>query len=158
MIGAGPTPAAAVPSAAAEPTPAPAGGDRRVLVAEDHPVNRLVARRVLEKLGCQVDLAANGIEALSKLAAGSYDIVFMDCQMPEMDGYEATAAIRRHHPGEPRLPIAAMTAEVMKGDREKCLEAGMDDYVSKPIDVVLLGEVVERWAPRQTGTGKTAKR
>ena len=158
VIGAGPTPAAAVPSAAAEPTPAPTARDRRVLVAEDHPVNRLVARRVLEKLGCQVDLAANGIEALSKLAAGSYDIVFMDCQMPEMDGYEATAAIRRHHPGEPRLPIVAMTAEVMEGDREKCLEAGMDDYVSKPIDVVLLGEVVERWAPRQTGTGKTTKR
>ena len=125
----------------------------RVLVAEDNPVNQLVARRVLEKLGCTVDLAANGYEALSRLAAQSYDIVFMDCQMPEMDGYEATAAIRRHH-GAEHVPIVAMTAEAMEGDRERCLEAGMDDYVSKPIDAGLLKGVLERWTrppaePRQ---------
>jgi signal transduction histidine kinase/CheY-like chemotaxis protein len=108
----------------------------RVLVADDNSVNQKIAKRLLEKLGCQVDLASNGVEAVDMWQQFPYRMVFMDCQMPEMDGYEATSEIRRRESAQrqpKRTPIVALTANTMAGDREKCLGAGMDDFIAKPI-------------------------
>jgi len=116
-----------------------------VLVAEDNPVNQLVIETMLFKRGFTVDIAGDGAEALAKLAHGRYAAVFMDCQMPNVDGYEATARIRANERGDERLPVIAMTAHAMAGDRERCLAAGMDDYLSKPLRPELLDEVLERW-------------
>jgi CheY-like chemotaxis protein len=116
----------------------------RVLVAEDNTINQLVAVRMLQRLGCTVDVAANGREAVDMVHRLPYDLVFMDCQMPEMDGYEATAAIRAGDATQCRIPIVAMTADALAGTRELCLAAGMDDYVSKPIDTATLRGVLER--------------
>ncbi len=118
----------------------------RVLVVEDNPVNQRVASLMLEKVGCRVDVAANGIEAVTAAFELPYDLVLMDCEMPEMDGYAATQEIRRREAPGRRLPIVAMTAHAMQGDRERCLEAGMDDYVSKPVREPELLAVIERWA------------
>ena len=118
----------------------------RVLVVEDNPVNLAVARALLGKMGCEVDAAVDGREAVAKVAARPYDLVFMDCQMPDMDGFEATARIRSTEAA--RCPIIAMTANAMAGDRERCLAAGMDDYVSKPITPRVLDDVLRRWLPR----------
>jgi CheY-like chemotaxis protein len=126
--------------------PAPNGA--RVLLVEDNVVNQRVGRLMLEKLGCRVDIAANGLEAVDMVRHLPYDLVFMDCQMPEMDGFEATIEIRRRQEGPHRLPIVAMTANVLQGDRERCFEAGMDDYLSKPIDRAGLRRTLEQWAPR----------
>ncbi len=122
-----------------------------LLVAEDNQVNQKIAVAQLKKLGCTVDVVSNGLEVLEALPRGKYDLVFMDCQMPEMDGYEATRAIRkreedRQHPCRWRAPvhIIAMTANAMQGDREKCLAAGMDDYVTKPIRLTELQAAIER--------------
>ena len=105
-----------------------------VLVAEDNLVNQKVAMRLLEKVGHRVTLAASGREAIEKLLLGGFDLILMDVQMPEMTGLEATEAIRRAERGSSRhIPILAMTAHAMKGDRERCLASGMDGYVSKPI-------------------------
>jgi signal transduction histidine kinase/ActR/RegA family two-component response regulator len=127
----------------------PAGGNGaiRVLVAEDNPVNQQLAARVLEREGFQVEIAADGSEALERLAASPFDLILMDVQMPRMDGLEATIAIRRSEraSGE-RIPIIAMTAHAMKGDRERCLQAGMDDYIAKPITIEALRELAARWA------------
>ena len=107
----------------------------KILVVEDNPVNQIVARRLLEKAGCTVEVANNGCEALQRLAGVRYDLVLMDCQMPEMDGYTATQQIRAGQVAgaNPRIPIIALTAYAMQGDREKCLAAGMDEYVTKPL-------------------------
>jgi signal transduction histidine kinase/CheY-like chemotaxis protein len=120
----------------------------RVLVVEDNAVNQMVAARLLEKLGCRVDVAANGREAVEMVCLLPYDAIFMDCQMPEMDGFEATQEIRRREGSSVHCPIIAMTANAMQGDRERCLDAGMDDYVSKPIRKPDLIEALERRLPK----------
>jgi signal transduction histidine kinase/ligand-binding sensor domain-containing protein/ActR/RegA family two-component response regulator len=129
------------------PDDAPVAGTLpRVLLAEDNAVNQKFAVRTLEKLGCQVDVAANGREAVRMAERQWYDIVFMDCEMPEMDGYEATRRIREKEGlGGGHLPIVAMTANAMKGDREKCLAAGMDAYLAKPVRKREIAEMLEIW-------------
>ena len=121
----------------------------RMLVVEDNIVNQRMAVRMLEKLDCRVDVAANGLEAVEMVERLKYDLVFMDCQMPEMDGYEATAEIRRREDASKHTLIIAMTAHTMQGDREKCLKAGMDDYIAKPIKKESLLKIMEKWTPSQ---------
>jgi CheY-like chemotaxis protein len=118
-----------------------------VLVAEDNVVNQKVAVRMLERLGLRVDVAANGREAVRMFELLPYDLIFMDCQMPEMDGYEAAQEIRRREGPGQRVAIIAMTADAMAGCREQCLEAGMDDFITKPVAMEALFESLQRWAP-----------
>jgi len=118
----------------------------RVLVVEDNLVNQQLILRLLDKLGYQPELAGNGLEAIAALERSAYDLVLMDCQMPEMDGYEATRRIRMVAPNAGRIPIIAMTANAMSGDRERCLEAGMDDYITKPVNFQVLRDTLERWS------------
>ncbi len=126
-------------------TPLPWAG-ARVLIVEDNLVNQKVVIGLLKKLACRFDVAASGAEALVKISELSYDLVFMDCEMPEMDGYEATRRIRSGEGTGHHLPIVAMTAHALAGDREKCLDAGMDDYVTKPLHVAALSKALETWA------------
>ncbi|MBI3161836.1 MAG: response regulator [Chloroflexi bacterium] len=121
----------------------------RILIAEDNVVNQKLAVRMLDRMGYRPDTVANGIEAIEALRRGSYDVILMDVQMPEMDGLEATRVIRREFPAQDQPFIVAMTASAMQGDREECLTAGMDDYVSKPIDVKELSRALE-----ESGTGR----
>ncbi len=124
---------------------------KHILVAEDNQINQLVAKRMLQKMGCSVDIAASGKEVLALLDSKNYDLIFMDCQMPEIDGYETTAAIRqRNNP----VPIVAMTANAMAGDREKCLDAGMNDYLIKPVKGREISEKIRQWAT-QSSTKKS---
>ncbi|MBL8250665.1 MAG: response regulator [Candidatus Competibacter sp.] len=122
-------------------------GGKGVLLVEDNAVNQLIGKELLAQMGLSVDVADNGREALRALEDKSYDLVLMDCQMPEMDGYEATRLIRQREQAErrTRLPIIALTAHAMPGDREKCLEAGMDDYLIKPFQFAEIESVLERW-------------
>jgi len=122
----------------------------RVLVVEDHAVNRLLATRLLKKLGCDVAIAENGRIACEWTAEETYDLVFMDCQMPEMDGFEATRVIRsREARTGYRLPIVALTANAMSEDRQRCLDAGMDDFISKPCSAADLERAMARWCKPQ---------
>lgn len=125
----------------------------RVLLAEDNPVNQLVAQNQLRKLGCTIEVAANGREALAAWERGALDVIFMDCQMPEMDGFEATRAIRAEEIDRPlpAIPIIAMTAAAMEGDRESCLKAGMDDYLSKPVKIEEIKKLLSRFFPDRFG-------
>ena len=139
------------------PLPAPPAGERvravpvqlkgRLLLVEDNPINLTVAQRLISLTGLHCDTAENGEQALQKLSLGHYDIVLMDCQMPLMDGYTATRIWRRREADTylPHLPIIAMTANAMAGDRQKCLDAGMDDYLAKPVSRQLLEETLARW-------------
>ncbi len=120
---------------------------RRVLLAEDNPVNRKIAVRLLENLGCLVDVATNGLEAMEMAVRVPYEAIFMDCGMPEMDGYTATREIRLRQPMPARVPIVAVTAHAIAGAREQCLEAGMDDYIAKPIRPADLQRALVRWCP-----------
>ncbi len=119
--------------------------NQRILLAEDNSINQKLAVIVLNKSGFSVDAVENGLQVIEKAKEGKYDAILMDVQMPEMDGFEATRHIREWEAGRQHIPIIAMTAHAMKGDRERCLEAGMDDYVSKPLEIRILLGVLDRW-------------
>jgi PAS domain S-box-containing protein len=129
-----------------------------ILLAEDNTVNQFVVTKILKKLGYRADVVANGQEAITALQAINYDLILMDCQMPEMDGFEATRLIRDPQTGvlNPLVPIVALTANALTGDRERCLKAGMDDYLSKPINVDDLNVALEKWLAKAE-TEKTAE-
>jgi CheY-like chemotaxis protein len=120
----------------------------RVLVAEDNPVNQKVAVLMLQGMGCRVDVVSDGREAVTAIGRARYDVVFMDCQMPNLDGFAATAQIRSMEKPDQRVPIVAMTANAMEGDRENCLAAGMDDYIAKPVRRDALEKTIRRWIPQ----------
>jgi len=120
----------------------------RVLLAEDNRINQKVAIRTLERLACEIDLAENGLEAVERASQFDYDIIFMDCQMPELDGFAATREIREQEADDQRTPIVALTANALKGDRERCVEAGMDDYLTKPLDRAQVARALETWVSR----------
>jgi CheY-like chemotaxis protein len=121
----------------------------RILVAEDNIVNQEVALGILRKLGARADAVADGAEVLEALRTIPYDLVLMDVQMPEMDGLEATRIIRDSHSAvhNHQIPIIAMTAAAMQGDRERCLDAGMNDYITKPVSPHALSEALNTWLP-----------
>jgi CheY-like chemotaxis protein len=117
----------------------------RILLVEDNAVNRRVSGRILEKAGYSYDVACDGKEALEAVAHAQYDLILMDCRLPRMDGFQATAEIRRHETEGRRTPIIAMTADAVEGTREKCLAAGMDEYVVKPVTMPGLMGILERY-------------
>lgn len=121
-----------------------------ILIAEDNLINQKVIERMVQKLGYRADLVANGRAAIEAVSQSEYGLVFMDCQMPEMDGFEACREIRKRESGAAHIPIVAITANAMKGDRERCLDAGMDDYVSKPFKQDDLKSVIRKWIPVET--------
>jgi CheY-like chemotaxis protein/HPt (histidine-containing phosphotransfer) domain-containing protein len=126
----------------------PAQSSIRILLAEDNATNREVVLAMLDALGLTADTVLNGAQAVQALQRSDYSIVLMDCEMPEVDGYEATSQIRNPATGtlNPRVPIVALTANAMPGDREKCLQSGMDDYLPKPLDPEALAQVLAKWA------------
>ena len=121
------------------------GNGARLLVVDDNAANQKVALRMVERLGYRADVAGTGTEAVMMVGRGHYDAVLIDCQMPEMDGYEATRQIRHNERGGRRVPIIAMTADAVSGERERCLAAGMDDYITKPIKLHVVAAVLARW-------------
>jgi len=142
------------PVAAVAPAVSP-GVRGRVLAADDNAVNKKLITRLLEKAGYIADAVENGREAVESVTRVDYDAVLMDCQMPVMDGFEATRMIRAAESGRGRhVPIIALTASAMESDRERCLAAGMDDYLTKPIKPAELAEVLARWVPRPVEAGR----
>jgi CheY-like chemotaxis protein len=134
----------------------------RVLLAEDNRMNQKIAAAQLSKLGCEVEIVSNGREAVSAWERAAFEVIFMDCQMPEMDGFEATRKIRalEKERSARTTTIIAMTANAMRGDRESCLQAGMDDYLAKPVDMTLLQAVLEKnlsGVRNQSETGTVAR-
>jgi CheY-like chemotaxis protein len=127
-----------------------------ILVVDDNPINRMVAARIAERLGYVVDTAANGEDAVAAAAARRYAAILMDCQMPGLDGYEATVAIRAAEPAGQRTPIIALTANAFAGIRDECLAAGMDDYLAKPTTVSTVAAVLDRWVRPLSATGASA--
>jgi CheY-like chemotaxis protein/anti-sigma regulatory factor (Ser/Thr protein kinase) len=134
-----------------EPELLPEAGDgvlsARVLLAEDDSINQMVVQAMLNRLGCDVDVSPDGAAAYAAAGAIAYDLILMDCHMPLMDGFEATRRIRSDEAtrGSRRTPIVALTAAALTGDRERCLQAGMDDYLTKPVSSAMLAAVVQRW-------------
>jgi signal transduction histidine kinase/DNA-binding response OmpR family regulator len=138
---------AAVPPVVARQAPpevADVGASLQILLVEDNPVNQMVARVLLEEMGHEIDIADNGQVALDRMEDSTYDLVLMDCQMPIMDGFEATREIRRRESQDSRIPIIAMTANALEEDRQKCLDAGMDDHLAKPVNMISLAETISR--------------
>ena len=127
-----------------------------MLLAEDNAINGMVGVALLEEAGCTVDVVGTGIEAVAACARRRYDLVLMDCRMPEMDGYRATEAIRRAEAGGSRVPIVALTAHAVNTETERCLDAGMDDCITKPASPEIISQVLDRWlreaSPLSTGT------
>ena len=130
----------------------------RVLLAEDNPINQKVALEMLKKLGCRADVVGNGLEAVEAVRRIAYDIVLMDCSMPELDGFGATAAIRAEEMNGRHCVIVAMTASALDGDRERCLASGMDDYLSKPVRPHELREKLQEWVRKLSDAGKVVRR
>jgi len=146
---------AAAPAAPASPAPVTMAAARRgrVLIVDDNPVNQLVAQRAVDRFGYRAEVVSGGAEALVAIREAArqrapFDAVLMDCQMPDMDGYQTTAAIRHWENGKHRVPIIALTANCIEGDREKCLDSGMDDYLAKPFRLASLESTLERWIAR----------
>ncbi len=139
------TPRAAIARGMPPPAPHERPAQFRALVVEDNPINQTVAVKMIERMGGVTDVAANGREALAFVAGRRYDIIFMDCHMPEMDGFEATAEIRRSETPDSRIPIVAVTAGTMSGERARCAAVGMNDFIAKPMSKQRLDEVVELW-------------
>ena len=134
-----------------QPVSTPEKSAAQVLVVEDNLVNQRVSVAMLRRLGFEVDLACNGEEGVSKWEKGDYDAIIMDCQMPVLDGYSATAQIRSRERSEGNgrhMPIIALTAHALPHDRQKCLDSGMDDYLTKPVDCKVLGIVLHKWVAR----------
>jgi CheY-like chemotaxis protein len=145
-----------------QPSPANASGARavrlsnaRILLAEDNKTNQLVAMGILKRLGLRADVVADGKKAVEALQSTNYDLVLMDVQMPEMDGLEATRAIRATASGvrNHAVPIIAMTAHAMQGDRQSCLDAGMNDYIAKPVTPAVLSDLLEEWLAKSPSSG-----
>jgi signal transduction histidine kinase/DNA-binding NarL/FixJ family response regulator/HPt (histidine-containing phosphotransfer) domain-containing protein len=135
----------------APPQSSKSGSVRRILVAEDNPINQEVIREVLSELGYEAYVVENGLQALTALEQESYPVVLMDCQMPELDGYGAAREIRRREPDGRHIPLIAVTAHAFEGERAKALSAGMDDYITKPISASVLSDVIQRWWPKSLG-------
>jgi two-component system sensor histidine kinase/response regulator len=127
--------------------------DAHILLAEDNPTNQRVAQGMLEYFGCQVDVVSNGQEVLEALSRNSYDLIFMDCQMPRMDGYQVARTLRTREASKQGdhspIPIIALTAEALEESREQCIAAGMDDYLAKPFTREELGTILTAWLPRK---------
>jgi CheY-like chemotaxis protein len=128
---------------------------RRILIVEDNPVNQIIALRAVRGLGYAAEVVSGGGAALEAWGRDSFDLILMDCQMPDMDGYEAAAEIRRREDGTGRVPIVAMTANSIAGDEEKCRASGMDDYLPKPVRLAALARTLERWLPVSEGVKKS---
>ena len=143
------------PDASSPVATLPANSGARILVAEDNPTNQLVVLAILKKLGFRADVAPNGLEAVKALEQAGYALVLMDCEMPEMDGYEATRRIRQRGAAarNPEIPIVALTANALPGARDKCIRAGMNDYISKPVEPARLAALLQRWIPAGANGG-----